>query len=101
MKKFTFKGVLDGFRSSQPQPPRVDQEIIETLRVDHFAVAKASIPAFYTIYTHTAAAPCGPPPTRRPTLYLLQNTFGSSGVRPFDFPGQPNRPKGSADAVDQ
>jgi hypothetical protein len=43
MKKFTFKGVLDGFRSSAPQPPRVDQEIIETLRPDHFAVAKASI----------------------------------------------------------
>jgi syntaxin-binding protein 5 len=45
MKKFTFKGVLDGFRSSAPQPPRVDQEIIETLRPDHFAVAKASIPS--------------------------------------------------------
>ncbi|CAB3362639.1 Hypothetical predicted protein [Cloeon dipterum] len=40
MKKFTFKGVLDGFRSSAPQPPRVDQEIVETLRPDHFTVAK-------------------------------------------------------------
>ncbi|XP_046399509.1 syntaxin-binding protein 5 isoform X2 [Ischnura elegans] len=40
MKKFTFKGVLDGFRSSVSQQPRVDQEIVETLRSEHFQVAK-------------------------------------------------------------
>ncbi|KAK7794266.1 hypothetical protein R5R35_013601 [Gryllus longicercus] len=40
MKKFTFKGVLDGFRSSVAQPARVDQEIVETLRPDNFQVAK-------------------------------------------------------------
>lgn len=43
MKKFTFKGVLDGFRSS-PQPPvrGQDQEIQETLRSDHFLLKKVS-----------------------------------------------------------
>ncbi|XP_023713553.2 syntaxin-binding protein 5-like [Cryptotermes secundus] len=40
MKKFTFKGVLDGFRSSVAQQTRVDQEIVETLRPDNFQVAK-------------------------------------------------------------
>lgn len=40
MKKFTFKGVLDGFRSSVSQQPRPDQEIVETLRPEHFQVAK-------------------------------------------------------------
>ncbi|KAJ4428556.1 hypothetical protein ANN_24600 [Periplaneta americana] len=40
MKKFTFKGVLDGFRSSVAQPTRNDQEIVETLRPDNFQVAK-------------------------------------------------------------
>ncbi|XP_047102201.1 syntaxin-binding protein 5 isoform X3 [Schistocerca piceifrons] len=40
MKKFTFKGVLDGFRSSVSQQTRADQEIVETLRPDNFQVAK-------------------------------------------------------------
>ncbi|XP_064292189.1 syntaxin-binding protein 5 isoform X6 [Plodia interpunctella] len=41
MKKFTFKGVLDGFRSSVQAAPRgIDQEIQETLRPDHFQVKK-------------------------------------------------------------
>jgi len=40
MKKFTFKGVLDGFRSSVAQQTRVDQEIVETLRPENFQVAK-------------------------------------------------------------
>nr|CAD7427336.1 unnamed protein product [Timema monikensis] len=40
MKKFTFKGVLDGFRSSVSQQARADQEIIESLRPDNFQVAK-------------------------------------------------------------
>ncbi|XP_048485316.1 syntaxin-binding protein 5 isoform X5 [Plutella xylostella] len=41
MKKFTFKGVLDGFRSSVQQAPRgTEQEIQETLRSDHFQIKK-------------------------------------------------------------
>lgn len=48
MKKFTFKGVLDGFRSStvnQPSslgPTRIctEQEIQETLRPEHFQLRK-------------------------------------------------------------
>lgn len=41
MKKFTFKGVLDGFRSTvQPQTTRPEQEIQETLRPEHFQLRK-------------------------------------------------------------
>ncbi|XP_069358007.1 syntaxin-binding protein 5 isoform X8 [Maniola hyperantus] len=41
MKKFTFKGVLDGFRSSVQAAPRgTEQEIQETLRPDHFQIKK-------------------------------------------------------------
>ncbi|XP_072755158.1 syntaxin-binding protein 5 isoform X7 [Anoplolepis gracilipes] len=40
MKKFTIKGVLDGFRSSVPQPVKTDQEIVENLRPEHFQVKK-------------------------------------------------------------
>ncbi|KAF7998045.1 hypothetical protein HCN44_009443 [Aphidius gifuensis] len=40
MKKFTIKGVLDGFRSSVAQQVKPDQEIIETLRSDHFQAKK-------------------------------------------------------------
>lgn len=44
MKKFTFKGVLDGFRSSVQAAPRgVEQEIQETLRPDHFQIKKVSV----------------------------------------------------------
>ena len=43
MKKFTIKGVLDGFRSSVPQPTKPDQEIIENLRPEHFQVKKVSM----------------------------------------------------------
>lgn len=47
MKKFTFKGVLDGFRNSVAnQQARVDQEIVETLRPDNFQVAKVSFDYF-------------------------------------------------------
>lgn len=42
MKKFTFKGVLDGFRSSVAQQVKPDQEIIENLRSEHFQVKKVS-----------------------------------------------------------
>lgn len=43
MKKFTFKGVLDGFRSSVQAAPRgTEQEIQETLRTDHFQIKKVS-----------------------------------------------------------
>lgn len=45
MKKFTFKGVLDGFRSSVTQggpnpPPKVEQEITENLKPENFTVTK-------------------------------------------------------------
>ncbi|XP_041979761.1 syntaxin-binding protein 5 isoform X6 [Aricia agestis] len=41
MKKFTFKGVLDGFRSSVQAAPRgTEQEIQETLRPEHFQLKK-------------------------------------------------------------
>jgi len=44
MKKFTFKGVLDGFRQSvQPQATRQEQEIQEQLKADHFTLKKVSI----------------------------------------------------------
>jgi len=42
MKKFTIKGVLDGFRSSVPQPVKPDQEIVENLKPEHFQVKKVS-----------------------------------------------------------
>lgn len=44
MKKFTFKGVLDGIRSSVAPQIKPDQEIVETLRSDHFQVAKVVKP---------------------------------------------------------
>ncbi|XP_043275947.1 syntaxin-binding protein 5 isoform X8 [Venturia canescens] len=40
MKKFTIKGVLDGFRSSVAQQVKPDQEIVETLRSENFQVKK-------------------------------------------------------------
>lgn len=41
MKKFTFKGVLDGFRSQvQQQASRPEQEIQEVLKPDHFTLIK-------------------------------------------------------------
>ncbi|XP_043072197.1 LOW QUALITY PROTEIN: syntaxin-binding protein 5 [Drosophila grimshawi] len=41
MKKFTFKGVLDGFRQTvQPQAIRQEQEILEQLKADHFTLKK-------------------------------------------------------------
>lgn len=51
MKKFTFKGVLDGFRNSVAnQQARADQEIVETLRPDNFQVAKVSFHIFSKQY---------------------------------------------------
>ncbi|XP_037822841.1 syntaxin-binding protein 5 isoform X1 [Lucilia sericata] len=41
MKKFTFKGVLDGFRQTvQPQAIRQEQEIQESLKTEHFSARK-------------------------------------------------------------
>ncbi|XP_049310560.1 syntaxin-binding protein 5 isoform X3 [Bactrocera dorsalis] len=41
MKKFTFKGVLDGFRQSvQPQVFRQEQEIPENLKAEHFSLKR-------------------------------------------------------------
>ena len=42
MKKFTFKGVFDGFRSSVAQQVKPEQEIVETLRSEHFQAKKVS-----------------------------------------------------------
>lgn len=50
MKKFTFKGVLDGFRQQvQPQMVKPEQEIPETLRPEHFQLKKVS--SFLTHFT--------------------------------------------------
>lgn len=43
MKKFTFKGVLDNFRTSVAQPARNDQETQETLRPENFQVKRVSL----------------------------------------------------------
>lgn len=43
MKKFTFKGVLDNFRTSVAQPTRPDQEIQESLRPENFQVKRVSL----------------------------------------------------------
>lgn len=43
MKKFTFKGVLDGFRQTVQQQSKVEQEIPETLRSEHFQLRKVRI----------------------------------------------------------
>ena len=42
MKKFTFKGVLDGFRSTVQASARPEQEIQETLRSSDFTLKKVS-----------------------------------------------------------
>lgn len=48
MKKFTFKGVLDGFRQQvQPQMVKPEQEIPETLRPEHFQLKKVSFDTFH------------------------------------------------------
>lgn len=47
MKKFTIKGVLDGFRSSVAQQVKPDQEIIENLRSEHFQAKKVSFMGIY------------------------------------------------------
>lgn len=50
MKKFTFKGVLDGFRQQvQPQMVKPEQEIPETLRHEHFQLKKVSAPPSFPI----------------------------------------------------
>lgn len=52
MKKFTFKGVLDNFRTSVAQPSRADQEIQETLRPENFQVKRVRIIWYYYYYYH-------------------------------------------------
>lgn len=49
MKKFTFKGVLDGFRSTVQAPTRPEQEIQETLRPENFSLKKVSHKNSYLI----------------------------------------------------
>lgn len=56
MKKFTFKGVLDGFRQQvQPQMVKPEQEIPETLRPEHFQLKKVSaliVSPYCCYYSH-------------------------------------------------
>lgn len=40
MKKFNLRGVLDGLRSSVSTPSKVEWEVEETLKSEHFQVAK-------------------------------------------------------------
>lgn len=47
MKKFTFKGVLDGFRSTVQPQQKPEQEIQETLRPEHFSLRKVSRTLIY------------------------------------------------------
>lgn len=67
MKKFTIKGVLDGFRSSVPQPAKPDQEIIENLRPEHFQVKKVSTEEFVLVSLSLL-----PPATPSPPLALIK-----------------------------
>lgn len=48
MKKFTFKGVLDGFRQTVQQQAKVEAEIPETLRAEHFQLRKVSLRIFFS-----------------------------------------------------
>ncbi|KAK4881721.1 hypothetical protein RN001_005040 [Aquatica leii] len=43
MKKFTFKGVLDNFRTSVVQPTKPDQEIQESLRPENFQLKRIDV----------------------------------------------------------
>ncbi|CAD0201990.1 unnamed protein product [Chrysodeixis includens] len=72
MKKFTFKGVLDGFRSSVQAAPRgTEQEIQETLRPDHFQIKKhlsdgsGVQPLLCKLFARTLALTAGPQRPRR------------------------------------
>lgn len=58
MKKFTFKGVLDNFRTSVAQPSRPDQEIQETLRPENFQIKRVSLiySAFFSLVFNTFTA---------------------------------------------
>lgn len=59
MKKFTFKGVLDGFRQQvQPQMTKPEQEIQETLRSEHFQLRKVSSTlSLYTLSVYSFLFP--------------------------------------------
>ena len=45
MRKFNLRGVLDGLRSSVSTPPKAEFDVEETLRSEHFQVAKVKIPS--------------------------------------------------------
>lgn len=57
-KMIKFKGVLDGFRSTQP--PKAEEEVVETLKPDNFQIAKvivfhnykfiSRLPMIFTVY---------------------------------------------------
>lgn len=51
MKKFTFKGVLDGFRSTVQPQQKPEQEIQETLRPEHFSLRKVNYELLFTFFS--------------------------------------------------
>jgi len=84
MKKFTFKGVLDGFRSSVSQSgpntssKSYEQEITENLRPEHFIVTKTFCHGFP--YQPTALS-------YDPILRLLAIGTKNGGLRILGRPG--------------
>lgn len=57
MKRFTLRGVLDGLRSSVSAPAKSDTEIEETLRSEHFHIAKTVRHGFPYLPTAVAFDP--------------------------------------------
>lgn len=104
MKKFTFKGVLDGFRSSVQAAPRgVEQEIQETLRPDHFQIKKVSrrfyralrpkVPQIMALAMSSARLGSG---AGRCTVERLRPSRGDSSPRRVVYtPQRPRAPKQS------
>lgn len=60
MKKFTFKGVLDGFRQTVQQQSKVEQEIPETLRSEHFQLRKVRRILSLTFNSFPSSSSIGP-----------------------------------------
>lgn len=60
MKKFTFKGVLDGFRQTVQQQSKVEQEIPETLRSEHFQLRKVRRILSLTLNSFPSSSSIGP-----------------------------------------
>lgn len=74
MKKFTFKGVLDGFRQTVQQQSKVEQEIPETLRSEHFQLRKVRRILSLTFNSFPSSSSIGPFlwTFQRPLLWLME-----------------------------